>query len=124
MSQARRPVLVLLILALFVSGCTGRQVRTRDQSPTPVVRDIGDQPGRAPHHTSSAAPTPGAALATSDDADSLETVGSRANARAAKWVAVGLIIAAVVILDVLLLPACHRRHNAFPCTRAVIVIVD
>ncbi|MGE0711712.1 MAG: hypothetical protein AB7N76_26705 [Planctomycetota bacterium] len=42
--------------------------------------------------------------------------------KVAAWVFVGMLLAAVVVVDLVILPATH--HDPFPCCRAVIHICD
>ena len=51
----------------------------------------------------------------------LKTTG-RAEARAAAWIFVGIVITAVVVVDLLILPATYE--DPFPCCRAVVTVCD
>lgn len=99
-----RLLCALLALTLLVSGC-----------------QLPQRPEGASAEMSLAVDNPDDAL--SGDGDGAEDVGRRER-RAARIAAVSVVIGVLVIVDVLLLPAYHRRRNCFPCTRRVIVFVD
>ena len=102
LSFLRLPLILLLVAALMCVGCV---------TPTTYSAQIDAD----------------AALTTADvgaDAElgqGLQTTG-HGEAALAFWILAGMMIAAVVTIDLLLLPFTY--HDPFPCCRGVVTICD
>lgn len=109
-------ILWLLIPALLFTGCHSTGSMSFDSLSS-------DSPGAKSSERvlEDSAYEGGVAL---DDGHLAPVKTGRSERRAARWIIFGTIVVFLVVADVFLLPAYHRRSNYFPCTRTVIIWVD
>lgn len=102
LSLSQRALALILCVVMLMSGCAGA-LRPHDHG-DPAAQDLLQAP-LADGHTHSG-----------DGAPEAQKVG---RGREAALVFFGAVVVFLVLTDIFLLPAYHRRHNSFPCTRYV-----